>query len=107
MPTAKKIFFVKEFLVFLKEYKVASLAVAFIMGEASTGLVQSLVNDVLLPFAAPLTSAETWKEATLSIGSVRISYGSFVADLLNFIILVFIVFIVARKIIKMEADEKK
>lgn len=106
MATAKKNSFTKEFLLFLKEYKVASLAVAFIMGEASTGLVQSLVNDIILPFAAPFTSAETWREATLTIGPVKLSYGSFIADILNFAILAFIVFIVARKIIKLEQKEK-
>lgn len=99
--------FLRDFLLFLKEYKVASLAVAFIIGEASTGLVNSLVKDILLPFAAPLVSAETWKEAVLTIGPVTISYGAFVADLLNFIVLAFIVFIVAKKIIKMEQAEGK
>ena len=107
MPKPEKKTFLKEFLVFLKEYKVASLAVAFIIGEASTGLVNSLVKDILLPLAAPLASVESWKEAVLTIGPVTLSYGSFIADLLNFVILAFVVFIVAKKIIKMEQEENK
>ena len=98
--------FLKEFLQFLKEYKVVSLAIAFIMGEASTSLVSSLVKDVLLPIAAPLMSAETWKEAVFPVGAVTISYGSFLADIINFLILVVIVFIVAKKIIRMEEEKK-
>ena len=98
--------FLKEFLQFLKEYKVVSLAIAFIMGEASTSLVSSLVKDVLLPIAAPLMSAETWKEAVFHVGPVTISYGSFLADIINFLILVVIVFIVAKKIIRMEEEKK-
>ena len=86
MPSEKKPFH-KEFLAFLREYKIFSLAVAFIIGEASTGLVNSLVRDILLPIAAPLISAETWKEAVLTLGPVTISYGAFVADLVNFVIL--------------------
>jgi large conductance mechanosensitive channel len=66
MKNTKKPFF-KEFVFFLKEYKVVSLAIAFIIGEASTGLINSLVKDILLPLAAPLMSAETWKEAVLTI----------------------------------------
>lgn len=89
-------------MVFLKEYKVVSLAIAFVMGEASTGLVESLVKDIILPFAAPLVAAETWGEAVLVIGPVRLSYGSFLADLINFIMLTFIIFLVARKVMKME-----
>ena len=47
----------KEFAEFLKEYKVVSLAVAFVMSEASSGLVNSLVKDVLMPLFTPLMSA--------------------------------------------------
>ena len=98
--------FLKEFLQFLKEYKVVSLAIAFIMGEASTSLVSSLVRDVLLPIATPLMSVETWKEAVFHVGPVTISYGSFLADVINFIILAAIVFVVAKKIIRMEEEKK-
>ena len=71
----KKKPFLKELLQFLKEHKVVSLAVAFIMGEASTSLVSSFVKDILFPIAAPLTSVETSKEALFSIGLITISYG--------------------------------
>ena len=99
--------FLKEFVQFLKEYKVISLAIAFIMGEASTGLVKSLVNDVTLPFLTPLITAETWREAVVHVGPVVISYGSFISELVNFIILAFVVFIVVKKVIKIEQEEKK
>lgn len=91
-------------MIFLKEYKVVSLAIAFIIGEASTGLVNSLVKDILLPFAAPLMSAETWKEAVITVGPITLSYGSFLADLINFLILILIIFIVAKKVMKMEKE---
>ena len=94
--------FLTEFLQFLKEYKVVSLAIAFVMGEASTSLVSSLVKDILLPIATPLMSAETWNEAVFHIGPVTISYGSFLADVINFLILAVIIFVVAKKIIKLE-----
>jgi large conductance mechanosensitive channel len=35
----------KEFIDFLREYKVLPLAIAFIIGAAITALIQSLVND--------------------------------------------------------------
>ena len=98
--------FTKEFLKFLKEYKVFSLAVAFIMGEATSGLVNSLVKDIFLPIAAPLLSIESWKTATFSIGPVTIAYGTFIADAANFIILALLIFLVARKFLQMEKEEK-
>lgn len=98
--------FLREFVLFLKEYRVVSLAVAFIMGEASTGLVNSLVKDILLPLAAPLMSVETWKEAVFRIGPVSISYGSFLADVINFLILAVLIFIIAKKVIQLEEEKK-
>ena len=99
--------FVQEFILFLREYKVVPLAVAFIMGQAITSLVGSLVKDMLLPIVTPLISSESWSEAVLHIGSVTISYGSFLAELLNFLILAFLVFIVVKKIIKSDSEDKK
>ncbi len=83
------------------------MAVGFIMGTAATALVNSLVKDILMPAAAALMSIESWREATLHIGSATIAYGSFIAELFNFIILAIIIFIVAKKLLKMEAETKK
>ena len=96
----------KEFSKFLKEYKVGSLAVAFIIGEASSNLVSSLVKDVFMPIIQPLTAAESWRLAAFDIGPIHIAYGTLLADVLNFILVAFLVFIVAKKIIN-EDDKKK
>ncbi len=96
----------KEFIHFLKEYKVVSLAVAFIMGTAATNLVDSLVKNIFLPLLAPLQAAETWDKAVLSIGPVTLTYGAFLDELINFIILGFLVFLLARKLLTMEKEGK-
>lgn len=97
----------KEFAKFLREFNVVSLAVGFVMGTASTALVGSLVKDVLMPIAEPLMGAESWREAVWNIGSVDIAIGSFAAELFNFIILALIIFFVAKKLLKMEAETDK
>lgn len=99
--------FTGEFISFLKEYNVISLSVAFVMGAASNGLVNSLVKDVFMPLIAPLLSADSWKEAMLRLGPISIAYGSFLAELMNFVILALIIFIVVKKILKMEKGEVK
>ena len=96
----------REFREFLKEYKVISLAVGFVMGAASTNLVNSLVKDIIMPLLAPLFAAESWKEAAFHVGSVTISYGSFLAEALNFLILALIIFLVVGKILKIESGKK-
>ena len=95
--------FLQEFRAFLTEYNVMSLLVAFVMGSASTNLMHSLVNDIFMPLVAPLLSDESWKEATLTIGVVHLAYGSFIAELLNFLLLALIIFFVTKKLLKIEA----
>ena len=96
----------KEFLEFLKEYKIVGLAMAFIMGAASTALVNSLVKDIILPIFSPILSG-SWQEAHLTLGPIVLRYGSFLAELLNFVILGLVVFFIAKKIFKEEKVEKK
>lgn len=91
---------IEEFLRFIREYNIFSLAIAFIMGAASTSLVNSLVKDIIMPLFSPLTAGGDWKEAVLTMGPVVIRYGSFLGELLNFVILAFVVFVIAKKILK-------
>lgn len=45
----KKVKVVNEFREFLREYKVVSVAVAFVMGQAVNDLVKSFVNNIFMP----------------------------------------------------------
>ena len=96
----------KEFAEFLKEFNVISLAVGFIMGTASTALINSFVKDILMPMTAPLLSAGPWRDATIQIGPIMIAYGSFLAELLNFFILAFVIFVIAHKLLKRKPKTK-
>lgn len=96
-----------EFKEFLYEYKVIPLAVAFIMGIASTALVKSFVDNIIMPVITPFIPGGAWKTATLELGPVVISWGAFVGELINFIIIAFAVFIIAKKVLKEEKVEKK
>jgi large conductance mechanosensitive channel len=83
------------------------LAVAFIMGIAATALVQSLVNDIIMPIITPFIPGGEWKTATLALGPILIKWGSFVSQLINFIILAFVVFMIAKFMLKEEKVTKK
>ena len=96
-----------DFKDFLKEYKVIGLAVAFIMGIAATALIQSLVNDVIMPVVTPFIPGGDWKEAVFLIGPISIKWGSFLSAVINFVIIALVVFIISKKIIKEEKVTKK
>jgi large conductance mechanosensitive channel len=101
---------ISEFKAFLDEYKVMGLAIAFIIGAALTTMVTSLVNDILMPLINPVLSAtgSDWKNATITPTSqISIKYGSFLGNLINFIILAFIVFMIAKYIMGEKKVTKK
>ncbi|HON81859.1 MAG TPA: MscL family protein [Methanoregulaceae archaeon] len=97
----------KEFMDFLYEYKVIGLAIAFIIGVAATALVKSLVDNIVMPVITFFIPGGEWQNATLVLGSIVISWGKFLADLIYFIIVAFVVFIVAKKVLKEDKVTKK
>lgn len=99
--------FVKEFKDFLTEYKVIGLAIAFIIGAAITVLVQSLVNNIIMPLITPFIPGGAWQEATLTMGPIVLKWGAFLAALINFIIIALVVFIMAKIILKEDKVAKK
>jgi large conductance mechanosensitive channel len=96
-----------EFKEFLKEYKIVGLAIAFIMGVAATTLIQSLVNNVIMPVITPFIPGGAWQTATFSMGPIVISWGAFLGACINFIIIALVVFLIAKKLLKEEKVTKK
>ena len=97
----------REFKEFLKEYKVLGLAVAFIIGVAATALVQSLVNNVVMPIITPFIPGGEWQKATFTIGPIVVSWGAFLASVINFVVIAFVVFLIAKHVMKEEKVGKK
>jgi large conductance mechanosensitive channel len=98
---------VKEFMDFLREYNVMALAIAFIMGAAATTLVKSLVDNLIMPIVGFLVPNGAWKEFVLQLGPIFFKLGAFVGDLLNFVIIAFVVFMIAKFVMKEEKVTKK
>ncbi len=97
----------KEFLEFMREYKVTALAIAFIIGVASTALIKSLVDNIIMPIITPFIPGGAWKTATFTLGKIVINWGAFLGELINFIIIALVVFLIAKKVLKEEKVSKK
>jgi large conductance mechanosensitive channel len=98
---------IKEFKEFLKEYKVVPLAIAFIMGVAATTLIQSIVNNLIMPLITPFIPGGAWQSAKFSIGPIVIGWGALLGAVINFVIIAFVVFIIAKFLFKEEKVSKK
>ena len=97
----------KEFIGFLKNYGVVGLAIAVIIGGKLNLLISSLVNDLLTPliFQPALRAAGVENIALLSYNGIM--YGKVVGALIDFIVVAFIVFMFAKKVMKEEVVLKK
>jgi len=97
----------REFTDFLKHYGVVGLAIAVIIGGKLNLLVTSLVNDLLTPliFQPALERAGVKNIYELSYNGIM--YGKVVGALIDFMIVAFIVFVFAKKIMKEEVVAKK
>jgi len=98
---------ISEFMDFLKEYKVVALAIAFIIAVAASALVKSLVDNIVMPIITPFIPGGAWRAATFAIGPINIGWGPFLGELINFVIIAFVVFLFAKKVMKEEKVTKK
>lgn len=91
--------FMKEFMDYLNEQKIISVALAFIVGLATASLVQALVKDIITPIYAPYTSFLNPATA-ISIGASKFLVGDFISQLVNWIIILLVVYIIGKKMVK-------
>jgi large conductance mechanosensitive channel len=92
--------FLKEFGEFLSQGDVVDLAVAVIIGGAFGKIITSLVEDIITPaiLNPAMKTAGVDQLAGLSINGIR--YGLFLAAILNFIVIAFVIFLVIRSLEK-------
>lgn len=114
---------VKEGIGMLKEFKkfalrgnMIDLAVGIIVGGAFNSIVNSLVNDIIMPLLGIFTKNINFSDwfialdgkdyetlqAAEAAGAAVVKYGMFLSNILNFIIMAFVVFLIVRWINKLK-----
>jgi large conductance mechanosensitive channel len=98
--------FIKDFKSFAMKGNVMDLAVAVIIGAAFTAIVSSLVTDIITPLIlTPVLDKFGLKDiAELKWGAV--TYGKFLAAVLNFLIIALVIFLMIRGIKKFQKKEE-
>src|SRR2546423_13209138 len=74
----------KEFRDFLFRGNIIELAVAFVMGLAFAAVVNSLVNDLVMPIIAMIVGKPNFSGLTLTINDAKFRYGSFITNVIQF-----------------------
>ncbi len=113
----------KEFKEFINRGSVMDLAVGIIIGGAFTAIVNSLVNDVVMPVISMIIGGFDFSALKLIIPAyiegiepATINYGNFIQAVINFLLIAFVIFMLIRTLNKMreraerltkKAEEKK
>lgn len=99
--------FTKEFKDFAMRGSVIDLAVGVVIGGAFNGIVKSLVDDVITPavLTPALKAANLADLAQLVIPGTAIKYGNFISQIISFIIIAFVLFLVIKGINRMKKKE--
>ncbi|TSC81909.1 MAG: putative Large-conductance mechanosensitive channel-like protein [Parcubacteria group bacterium Gr01-1014_20] len=96
------------FLDFIREQGVVGLAVGFILGGAVSKMVASLVSDIINPLLGViLGSAGELKDAALVVGPIKILWGSFVATVIDFVVIALVVYFGVKLIGLDKLDKRK
>ena len=84
--------FFKEFKEFAMQGNVMDMAIGIIIGAAFKAIVDSVVNNMLMPFIGLLTGGTNFNDWAWTIGSAKIEYGIFISNVINFIIVALFLF---------------
>jgi large conductance mechanosensitive channel len=114
----------KEFKEFIMRGNVLDLAIGVIIGGAFGGIVNSLVNDVIMPpiglllgnvdFGSlfillkegdPVAPYATLADAQAA-GAVTINYGVFINTLISFLIIAIVIFLIVRSANRLRREEE-
>ncbi len=94
---AKKKGLWNDFKDFISTYKVMGLAVAFIMGIYLGALVQALVSDLIMPvIGLAIPGLDNLATVSVTVGNQAFLVGHFIAALITFIIVAFVIFLLVK-----------
>ncbi len=103
--------FIAEFKEFASRGNVVDMAVGVIVGAAFKAIVDSLVNDVVMPFVGIFVDTSSFADVALHVGGADILIGNFLAAIVNFLIVALVIFCMVKAINKahekLEAAKKK
>ncbi len=82
----------QDFKDFLMRGNIVELAVAFVMGVAFAAVVNSLVDDLIMPIVAMIIGKPDFSGLTFSINDAVFRYGAFITQVITFVAIAAAVF---------------
>lgn len=99
--------FISEFKEFISKGNVLDMAVGVIIGGAFSKIVSSLVNDVMMPLIGIIIGGHDFTNLSIKVGNAKIMYGSFLQNVVDFLIVAFCLFTVIKIINRFKRKQEK
>lgn len=91
----------KEFKEFATRGNIMDMAIGVVIGGAFQSIVNSLVNDIIMPAVSMLTGKVDFSNMVFTVNDVSIKYGNFITAIVNFLIIAFSIFLAITYINKL------
>lgn len=98
--------FIKDFKTFAMKGNVMDLAVAVIIGAAFGAIVSSLVADIITPLILTPALKAVGAENISQLKWGEVKYGSFLAAVINFIVIALVIFLLIKGIASMQRKKE-
>ncbi len=82
------------------------LAIGVVLGNSAKNLVMAIVDDLIMPMISVLTPGGSWEERTIVVGPASFHVGNLLSNLLDFFIVAIVVYVVVKKIFKIDIGSK-
>jgi large conductance mechanosensitive channel len=105
--------FTQEFVFFLKTFGIIGLAIAFIIGQAASKLVTAFVNDIIDPIIGLFLPGGNLSGLAVQVPNLYgdatsdFRYGDLIANIIDFLVIALIVFILYKQLSKRGFVEDK
>ena len=99
--------FIKEFKEFAMKGNVMDMAVGVIIGGAFGKIVSSLVDDILMPIIGTITGGIDFTTLSTEVGEAKIMYGTFIQNVVDFLIVAFCIFLMLKGINKLNRKKEE
>ena len=111
-PQEKKMTFSQEFFFFLKTFGIIGLAIAFVIGQAASALVNAFVKDIIDPFIGLFLPAGSLAALTIQVPNLAgttttFRYGDLISNIINFLVIALVVFVAYKQLSRYNIVEDK
>ncbi|MFV8808304.1 large conductance mechanosensitive channel protein MscL [Aerococcus urinaeequi] len=97
----------KEFRDFIAKGNVLDMAIGVVMATAFTTIVNSLVNDIIMPFVGLFLGSTDFSSITVQLGSAVLTVGNFIQAVITFLIIALVLFFVMKAVASLKGQFEK